>query len=67
MKRELQPHQARVIVEKTELDEKLSKLGPFLESDIFAKLNIVERGQLHRQYKAMSDYSKILGERIALF
>ena len=62
-----QPHQQRVITEKQELDAKLTKLGFFLESDTFANLNIVERGQLHRQYQSMSEYSKILGERINYF
>jgi hypothetical protein len=67
MQTQLLPHQARVITEKTDLDEKISKLGTFLNSDSFLNLNIVERGQLHRQYAAMSSYSKILDERIALF
>ena len=63
----LQPHQQRVVDEKNELDDKLAKLGAFLESDTFANLNIIERGQLHRQYQSMSEYSKILGERINYF
>lgn len=67
MPQELQPHQQRVVTEKAELDEKLGKLGTFLNSDKFHNLNIVERGQLHRQYQAMSEYSKILGERISFF
>lgn len=64
----LQPHQQRVVDEKTELDEKLTKLGAFIESSpIFAGLPDDERERLVRQKSCMGEYSEILGERIAAF
>ena len=64
----MQPHQQRVVDEKTELDEKLAKLGEFIESSpIFAGLPDGERKRLVRQKSCMGEYSEILGERIAAF
>jgi hypothetical protein len=64
----MQPHQQRVVDEKTELDEKLTKLGEFIESSpIFAGLPDDERERLVRQKSCMAEYSEILGERIAAF
>ncbi len=63
----MQPHQQRVIDEKTELDDKLSKLVKFYDTDIYAKLDEAERVRLSRQGQLMSEYSDILGQRIAAF
>jgi len=64
----MQPHQQRVVDEKTELDEKITKLGEFIESSpIFAGLPDDERERLVRQKSCMGEYSEILGERIAAF
>lgn len=63
----LQPHQVRVVTEKNELDEKIQKLGQFLEGEMFQALDMDERGRLHQQYRAMKEYSSILGLRIAAF
>ena len=64
----MQPHQQRVVDEKTELDVKLSALSKFIsESPIFAKLPDAERARLVCQEEVMTDYSEILGERIAAF
>jgi hypothetical protein len=63
----MQPHQQRVVDEKAELDSKLEKLRAFLPSPIFAKLDEDERKRLFTQANIMSDYSEILGERIAAF
>lgn len=63
----MQPHQERVVTEKKELDEKLSKLTAFYDTPIFASLDQAERDRLHRQGHAMSVYSDILEERISAF
>ena len=65
---DLQPHQQRVVDEKTELDEKLNKLHSFIqESPIFATLSDAEQHRLRRQDLIMAEYSQILSERIAAF
>ena len=62
------PHQQRVIDEKGELDERLSKLDAFiLDNPLFLQLSGSEQERLARQSKAMAIYSGILGERIAAF
>ena len=69
----MEPYQERVVAEKRELDEKLSKLANFLFSDqdkrLVAVLEVMgdEHLRLLKQYCHMMDYSKILGERIAAF
>ena len=64
---QLQPHQVRVIEEKAALDEKLARLLPFLRTETCYGLPLKERCQLKRQADAMTEYAKILGERIAGF
>jgi hypothetical protein len=64
----MQPHQQRVVDEKSELDEKRGKLGDFIKtSPIFAGLPEDEKERLVRQESCMTEYSGILGERIAAF
>lgn len=64
----LPPHQQRVLDEKHELDERLSKLDAFiLDNPLFTKLPPNEQERLARQSKAMAVYSGILDERIACF
>ena len=69
----MEPYQERVVAEKRELDEKLSKLANFLFSDqdkrLVAVLEVMgdEHLRLLKQYCHMMDYSKVLGERIAAF
>lgn len=63
----IQPHQQRVIDEQSALDEKIDKLHVFFETDTCASLPADEQLRLNRQYGAMIEYSKILGERIAVF
>ena len=61
-------HQQRVLDEKRELDERLSKLDAFiLDNPLFLQLSGSEQERLARQSKAMTIYSGILGERIAAF
>ena len=67
MNKELQPHQQRVVDEKTELDERLTKLIAFFNSPIFAGLQEDEQGRMKRQADHMTNYSVVLGERIAAF
>jgi hypothetical protein len=62
------PHQERVVTEKAELDEKLAKLKVFItEGDMFSRLPADERDRLQDQADIMTNYSCILGDRIAAF
>ncbi len=63
----MQPHQQRVVDEKTELDEKRQKLGEFKSTDLFASLPWQEQERLNTQAHIMTMYSSVLGERIANF
>lgn len=64
----MKPYQERVVFEKRELDEKLAKLRPFVNnSEVFKQLPQDEQIRMMRQQMAMSEYSSILGERIACF
>ena len=63
----LAPHQARVVAEKTELDEKIDKLSIFLKGEMYKKLPGAEQARLNDQFRVMNDYSGILGERITAF
>lgn len=63
----MQPHQKRVVDEKTDLDAKLAKLRLFFTGSIYPSLSEDERDRLQRQESAMHDYSEVLGERIAAF
>jgi hypothetical protein len=63
----LQPHQERVVVEKRELDDKLTKLRAFFKAATFTTLPEEEQLRLERQSRLMQEYSDVLGERIAAF
>ena len=65
----LAPHQQRVVQEKEELDEKLSKLSAFIDSPNFT-VTVKDENEIARlvyQEEIMKDYSEILAERIAAF
>ena len=63
-----QPHQQRVVDEKTELDKKATALSNFIGlSPIFEKLDPAEQERLREQNDVMWQYSEILGARIAAF
>ena len=65
---DLPPHQQRVLAEKAELDERLSKLDAFiLDNPLYLQLPGDEQKRLSAQSEAMASYSSILGERIASF
>ena len=64
----IQPHQQRVIAEQAELDEKIAKLAPFIDSNpLFSKLPADEQDRMKRQLDYMKCYSEVLGERIENF
>lgn len=63
----LSSFQDRVRAEKAALDDNLSRLTPFLESERFASLSSDEQGRMRRQHSIMMQYSEVLGERIAAF
>lgn len=63
----LQPHQMRVVDEKTELDDKLSKLKTFCLTPLFQSLPTEEKQRLTEQEGYMRNYSDVLGRRIAAF
>ena len=63
----LHPHQQRVVAEKVQLDDKLSKLELFCLTKGFASLPQDERSRLRNQGGAMKVYSEILGARIEAF
>ncbi len=64
----MQPHQQRVVDEKTELDVKAKALSDFIgNSDIFPTLDADEQERLKEQNDVMWQYSEILGKRISAF
>jgi predicted nucleic acid-binding Zn-ribbon protein len=65
--KQYQPHQQRVVDEKSELDAKREKLHAFFDNPIFNGLESKEQTLLRRQYEAMAEYSNILAQRIQGF
>jgi len=63
----MEPHQERVITEKAELSEKVSKLETFLDGAVYASLPAGEQMRLSRQYLIMQLYEQVLSERIGAF
>jgi hypothetical protein len=63
----MQPHQERVVTEKTELDEKIDKLDAFRAGTIFPTLAADEQDRLNMQLSHMRAYSGVLADRIAAF
>lgn len=63
------PHQQRVIDERDELSNKLTKLNAFINSDGFTKTvkDLRERDRLILQKFIMTRYLEILNERITAF
>lgn len=54
----------RLIAEKTDLDEKLSKLEVFVDSEKFKTIDPVQTSLLKAQLQAMATYSVILSQRL---
>lgn len=65
--KELQPHQQRVVEERTELEDKLGKIHAFITSEKFASIPDDEQGRLVLQHKLMESYALVLEQRIAAF
>jgi hypothetical protein len=63
----LQPYQQRVVDERTELHEKIVKLGEFMRTDFFKSLLPAEQDRLRRQSGWMCGYRATLDERIGAF
>lgn len=63
----MQAHQQRVVAEKKELDERLTKLNAFVGGDAFCNLSMDEEWLLREQRAEMEAYSRILERRIAMF
>lgn len=63
----MQPHQQRVVDEKSELDVKRAKLTVFMASETYHSLDNAEQARLSRQAAVMAQYSNILAERITAF
>lgn len=63
----MEDYQKRVVTEKSELDAKIEKLTQFITTETYFDLDLLERGRLARQLKAMKNYSFCLWERIILF
>lgn len=63
----MEPWKQRVIDEKEQLDERMTKLDAYMETDAFRDLYEDERGLLLQQIDAMDDYARILRYRIDKF
>ena len=63
----IQPHQQRVIDERSELDDKLERLHKFFMCATFEILDEEEKLRLKKQASIMREYLSILDERILAF
>lgn len=63
----MQPHQQRVVDEKAELDDKISKLTTFTGGDIFKSIHQEDQDLLIDQLSLMAKYSQVLEKRISRF
>jgi len=66
-KKQLQPHEQRVVDERTELIEKITKLHAFFKTDIFENLKEEDQKLLEEQVQLMMNYSDVLLKRINRF
>lgn len=60
----LTPHQQRLIGERAQLEDKLTKLHEFLKTPIFTALAEDDKVLLEKQVRVMEDYSAILAVRL---
>lgn len=64
----LQPHQERVVQERSDLVDEIEKLDKFIRiSEVYQKLDKQNQNLLVDQLKHMCVYSNILLQRINLF
>lgn len=65
---QLKPHEERIVQEKADLDEKLSKLRAFMcDEQKFLALKSEDQWLLRMQLEAMDQYSRVLGLRVTRF
>lgn len=62
--KELPPHVQRVIGEKAQLDDRLSKLSAFLKTPAFGDLPAKSQKLMEAQAKTMAEYSEVLKQRL---
>ncbi len=65
--KQLQPHEQRVVDERTDLIEKITKLHAFFKTEIFENLQEEDQELLEEQVQLMMNYSDILLKRINRF
>ena len=63
----LPPHQQRILVERTDLIEKITKLHAFFKTEIFNNLQEEDQNVLEEQVQLMMNYSNVLLKRINRF
>lgn len=63
----MQPHQQRVMDEKTALDGNIKRLTAFIDGDTFRTLGVADQVDLRVQVEQMIAYSNTLARRIARF
>ena len=61
----LAPHQQRVVEERDQLAERITRLTAFEAGELFTSLCEAEQRRLRSQLVAMDEYLAILNERIA--
>ena len=62
----MEAFKVRLINEQFDLQEKISKLMPFIESENFNKIDDSQQKLLRDQLDAMERYNSILVERLSL-
>lgn len=63
----MESFQDRVVYEKQELDDKITRLNTFTMGGMFFKLSADEKERMLRQLKIMKQYTEVLQERIEHF
>lgn len=63
----MEESQERVVTERENLDENITRLDSFVSSNAFPMLNQAAQERLTRQLRLMREYSAVLAERIAAF
>lgn len=64
-KQELSSYQQRVVDERSQLEDKIEKLGAFMRSPIFSNLSADEQRLMSEQYEVMTRYGLVLTKRLA--
>ena len=64
---QMQPHQQRVLEEKTLLGSKIERLTAFVEGEFMQSIGIDDQVDLRVQLAQMTAYHETLGRRISRF